>query len=107
MEIVNELKQEFSYAHALTKIMINKVFNTHFYGSQLWDLFTQEAARLEKTWNIAVRMMLDVPRNTHRFFIEPLSEMQYIMFSVMKRFVNFVRVSHHRKKCSEKYASSS
>ena len=70
--------------------MINKVFNTHFYGSQLWDLFTHEAARLEKTWNISVRIMLEVPRNTHRFFIEPLSETQHIMFSLMKRFVNFV-----------------
>ena len=69
--------------------MINKVFNTHFYGTPLCDLFTQEAARLEKTWNISVRMMLDVPRNTHRFFIEPFSEMQHIMFSLMKRFVNF------------------
>ena len=50
---VNELKEEFSYAHPLTKIMTNKVFNTHFYESQLWDLFTQEAGRLEKTWNIS------------------------------------------------------
>ena len=58
---VNELKQEFSYAHPLTKIMINKVFNTHFYGSQLWDLFTREAARPEKTWNTSVRMTLDAP----------------------------------------------
>ena len=69
-----------SYDHPLTKIMINKVFNTHFYGSQLWNLFTQEAARLEKTWNISVRMVLDVSRNTHRFFIEPLSEMQHNVF---------------------------
>ena len=30
---INELKQEFSYAHPLTKTMIHKVFNTHFYGS--------------------------------------------------------------------------
>ena len=96
---VNELKQEFSYAHPLTKIMIKKVFNTHFYGSQLWDLFTREAARLEKTWNTSVRMMLDVPRNTHRFFIEPLSEMQHIIFSLMKRFVNFVRSITSSKKC--------
>ena len=56
---VDELKEEFSYAHPLTKIMINKVFNTHFYGSQLCDFFTQETARLEKIWNISARKMLD------------------------------------------------
>ena len=79
--------------------MINKVFNTHFYGSQLWDLFTREAARLEKTWNTSVRIMLDVPRNTHRFFIEQLSEMKHIIFPLMKRFVNFVTSITLSKKC--------
>ena len=32
---VNELNQEFHYAHPLTKVKINNNFNTHFYGSQL------------------------------------------------------------------------
>jgi hypothetical protein len=87
----NELIHEFSYAHPMTKIMINKVFNTHFYGSQLWDLFSTESVRLEKTWNISQRIMLGVPRNTHRYFIEPLTESQHIKFSLMKRFIKFVK----------------
>ena len=45
---VNELNQEFHYAHPLTKVKINNIFNTHFYGSQLWDLFSVEAIRLGK-----------------------------------------------------------
>ena len=45
---VNELNQEFYDAHTLTKVEINNIFNTHFYGSQLWDLFSAEANRLEK-----------------------------------------------------------
>ena len=34
----NELTQEFSHADCTTKAFINRVFNTHAYGSVLWDL---------------------------------------------------------------------
>ena len=87
---VNELNQEFYYAHPLTKVQINNIFNTDFYGSQLRDLFSAEANRLENTWNISQRIMLGIHRNTHRLFIEPLTETQHIKFSLLKRFVNFV-----------------
>ena len=46
---VNELIQEFHFADPSTKIMINNILNTSCYGSQLWDLFNNEAERLEKS----------------------------------------------------------
>ena len=79
---VNELIQEFHFADPSTKIMINNIFNTSFYGSQLWDLFNNEADRLGKSWNILQRIMLDIPRNAHRYFLEPLSGTQNIQFSL-------------------------
>ena len=94
---VNELNQEFSFAHYSTRIMINNIFNTSFYGSQLWDLFSKEAQRVEKTWNISQRTLLRMPRTSHRYFIEPLSNTRHISFSLMKRFINFIEkvaVSH-------------
>ena len=87
---VNELIQEFYFAHPLTKIRINNIFNSYFYGSALWNLFGDEAVRLEKSWNVAQRIMLGIPRNAHRFFIEPLSETNHIMHSLFKRYVKFV-----------------
>ena len=87
---VNELNQEFSYAHPLTKIKVNKLFNTHFYGSQLWDLLSNEAVRLEKTWNTSHRILLGIPRDSHRYFIEPLTETPHIKFTLLKRFLKFV-----------------
>ena len=42
--------------------------------------------------------MLGIPRNTHRFFIEPLTEIQHIKFSLLKRFVNFVNSIESSKK---------
>ena len=47
-------------------------------------------AKLEKPWNIMQRIMLGIPRNTNRFFIEALTENQHIKFSLLKIFVAFV-----------------
>ena len=71
MNKVNELTQEFYFAHPLTKVRINNIFNSHFYGSALWDLFGIETLRLEKSWNVSQRIMLGIPRNSHRYFIDP------------------------------------
>ena len=63
----NELMQEFHYAHPSTKTTLNNVFNTHFYGAPLWDLFSDSFGRLEKTWNISQRLLLSLPRETQVF----------------------------------------
>ena len=72
------------------KIQINSLFNTCFYGSVLWDLFGAEASRLEKTWNVSLRKMLNIPRKTHRYFLEPISKTSHIIFSLCARFLKFV-----------------
>ena len=56
---INVLCQEFHYATQSAKITINNCFNSSFYGSHLWDLFSIEADRLEKSWNISQRILLD------------------------------------------------
>ena len=42
--------------------------------------------------------MLGIPQNTHCFFIEHLTEIQHIKFSLLKRFVNFVNSIESSKK---------
>ena len=65
--------------------MLNNIFITHFYGSALWDLFVIEALRPEKLWNVSQRIMLGIPRNSHRYFTEPLSDTKHITFPLFKR----------------------
>ena len=67
-----------------------KTYNTSFYGCVLWDLFSKEAERLEKTWNVSQRLMLGLSRESHRYFIEPISETRHIIFHIYKRFVKFL-----------------
>ena len=74
----NELCQEFYFTDPNLKIQINNLFNASFYGSVLWDLFGAEVSRLEKTWNVSLRKMLNIPQQTHRFFLEQ-GEPHYIL----------------------------
>ena len=86
----NELYQEFNYAHPQTKLKLNNIFNTHFSGSPLWDLFSDEAVKFESTWNRSIKIMYELPYATHRYFIEPLSEGRHIKNILMKRFLSFI-----------------
>ena len=87
---INELCQEFYFTDPNLKIQIYNLFNTSFYGCVLWDLFGAEASRHEKTWNVSIRKMLNIPRQTHRYFLEPISKTSHIIFSLSTRFVKFV-----------------
>ena len=94
----NELMQEFHYAHPKTKIWVNHVYNTCYYGSPLWDMFSRDFEKLEKSWNVSNRIMLSLPRTAHRYFIEPISGKPHIIKSLKKRFVNFVMKIRNSKK---------
>ena len=85
----NEICQEFSFAEPIQKAKLNQIYNSHFTGSSLWDLFCNEAESVGKTWNVAIRKMLGLDRRTHRYFIEPLSRQQHITWSLNRRFINF------------------
>ena len=85
-----ELNQEFWSSHPLTKVKMNLIFNFHFTGSPLWDLFSKEAVMLENSWNMAVKVMFDLPIQTHRFIIEPISQTKHLKNVLMERFLSFL-----------------
>ena len=53
---------------------------------------------LENTYSSAVRLMLDLPRETHRYFIEPLTERNHIKSDLIKRFLTFLDKIRKSKK---------
>ena len=67
------------------------VFNTFFYGSPLWDMSSRNFEKLEKSWNVSQRLMMSLPRTSHRYLIEPLSRKPHIIKSLKKRFLNFTK----------------
>ena len=85
-----ELLQEFSFAHPTTKFTTNLLFNCHFTGSPLWDLFGKDAIRLENTWNVSIRKTFNLPLSTHRCLIEPVSDHRHLKKTLIHRFMSFI-----------------
>ena len=98
----NELIQEFHFAHPKTLFDINLIYNGHFTGSPLWDIFSKEAEMFEKTWNTSVRTMYDLPRSAHKYFVEEISGTPHLKSILIKRFLNFTEQIKMSKKIALK-----
>ena len=57
--------------------------------SSLWNLFNNPSGKLEKSWNVSQRIIFLLPKETHKYLIEPVSETKHIKESLMKRFGRF------------------
>ena len=88
-----ELNQEFFFTHPSTKLTMNRIYNSHYSGSPLWNLFGIGAKRIESSYNRSVKIMLDLPYATHRWLIEPLigHNFRNIMLLVGKSSVDSVK----------------
>ena len=65
-----ELDQEFYFASGRTKLRLNAIYNYHFTGSPIWDLFGKQILSLEASYNRSVKNMFNLPLQTHRNLIE-------------------------------------
>ena len=86
----NELCQEFYFCTPETKFMINRIYNSHFTGSSLWDLFNKETRKVENSWSVSFRKIYNLPRNTHRYFVEPISEIPHAKTTLIKNFLGLI-----------------
>ena len=82
-----ELNQEFHFATAETKMRINELYNSSWFGSVMYNLYGTEAVKLESCYNRSVKIMMDLPYGTHRGLIQPLSRRQHIRKTFCNRFL--------------------
>ena len=45
---------------------------------------------VENTWNVSFRLMYNLPRNSHKYLVEPVSECEHIKKTFIKRYLNFI-----------------
>ena len=76
------------------------------YSSPLWNLYGTEAKKLFNQWNVLIRTIWDVPRETHRRLIEPLSDNIHLRTVLMTRFVNFSKKILKSEKESVRYLAN-
>ena len=80
---IHSLNQEFHYANTSTVLKLYNIYTCDFYGSNLWDLYSRDVQKLLNSWNIAIRILFDLP-------IEPISNVPHIKTVLCTRFVQFV-----------------
>ena len=63
-----------------------------------WNLFGKEVVRLEKTWNISQRILVGLPRQSHRYLIEPSSSTKHLCFVLKERYMRFAKTMEASEK---------
>ena len=66
------------------------MYNTAFYGSNCWDFSSAEVSRFAKTWNVNIRIMFNLPRETHCWIVEELSGGKHFLQMIFSRFVKYL-----------------
>ena len=85
------LEQEFHFAHPTVKLNLNTIYNCHFSGSQVWNIFSHGARTLEGTYNRSVKIMAKLPYQTHRYMIEPITGTRHIKIKMLKNYLSFIK----------------
>ena len=88
---VTSLLQEFGNVDPEIKVKILNIYTTSFYGSNLWDIFSKDCERLYKSWNVAMRLIFEVSRCTHRYLIETMSQSLHPKTMLCSRYVGFYK----------------
>ena len=71
--------------------MMNEIYNSSWFGSSLYSIFSQDTVRLEASYNRSVKIMMDLPLATHRYLIEPLSDRKRLRKVFVKRFLTMIQ----------------
>ena len=86
---VHEIKQAYGFYDPKVICEIVKIFGTSFYGSPLWSLGSDEHQRLNRSWNTAVKLIWNLPFQTHKRFIEDLTDVPHLQSTLHGRYVGF------------------
>ena len=84
------LNQEFYFAHPATKFKVNSIYNCHFSGSQVWNLFSAGAGNFEGTYNRSIKVMADLPYGTHRNLVGHMAG-GHMKIKLMKNYMGFIK----------------
>ena len=86
---VHSLNQEFYFCNPNVVMNLYNIYNCSFYSSSLYDLFSSKLDQLYSTWNKTVRILFQLPLDTHTYLIETVSKSLHPKVMLSSRFVNF------------------
>ena len=88
-----EIRESFSFASPVEVLKAVKVFVGDFYGSNLWRLGSQGAARVYNSWNKCIKLAWNVPHGTHTYFVEHTLNcgFSHVKTDILSRYIKFFK----------------
>ena len=88
-----EIRNMFSFALPSQVLNAINVYSAHFYGAMLWDLFGDMAGQVYRCWNTCVKLVWDLPRSTHNYFVEHLLAKDWVSVreKILVQYVKFLQ----------------
>ena len=83
----HEFRQELKNPYPIVFMNLILIYNSHFYGSNLWNLFA--ISDVYTAWNNVLRMVFNLPRRTHRYLLEPVTDFKHLFTLLTNRFLKF------------------
>ena len=71
--------------------LLQSVYGTSLYGSSLWKLNSEDFNKLCRSWNIAMKIIWNLPHNTHTRLLESLSPVSHLKSVLAGRYIGFVQ----------------
>ena len=87
------IREAFKFAKPEQVLKAIQVHCFDFYGGMLWDLYGDQAGQLYRSWNTCCKLVWNLPRQTHSYFVDNLLSCGYqsLRSQVISRYANFVR----------------
>jgi len=125
--IKNSVETRETFKFAAPEEIVNSllIHNSYFYGSSLWDLGSERAKQLYRSWNTAIKLAWRCPQQTRTYFVQQMLSCgnfsakaqimgRYVKFFESLRsssckevqFLSRCTVSHWKKSATDKEAYS-
>ena len=85
----SEINQEFHFVPPDGKMKLHCIYNSHFTGSNCWDMTSRAGQMMEATFNRNIKITYDLPYQTHRNLLPPISNVKPLRVTLAKRLLSF------------------
>ena len=81
----------FCFADPVQVLKAVNIYCGDYYGSMLWDLYSDPAGQYFRCWNTCTKLAWNCPRSTHTYFVtcQLAADFVPIRTNIMARYVKF------------------
>ena len=85
----SEVNQEFHFAPPTSRMKLHSIYNSHFTGSNCWDMTSRAGEMIEATYNRNIKSTYDLPYPTHRNLLPVISNAKPLRITLARGLLSF------------------